>query len=424
MKFILLPLGSAGDVHPLIFLAQILRARGHDVVIICQTMVAEIPERCGLRTIPVGTRENQESVIRNPDIWHPRKGFFTLAEHLPLWARETLPAIKSELTPDTILLAGGVAFAGKIAAEAWHVPMLSVQVQPIVFQSIDAPPIMSNSTRWLPHAPRFIRKAVFSFINRIVDSTLAKPVNDLRREYGLTTPVRRLMRSWWHSEDGVIALFPEWFAPTQADWPPHTFTSRFPLYDESSDRPLDPALESFLAAGDPPILFTPGSANAHAADFFAAASAACQRLSRRALFITRYPEQVAHLPANAAVFPYVPFSRAFPRAAAIVHHGGIGTCAQGLAAGVPQLLMVLSHDQPDNAARLQKLGVASWLTPRTFTPKRVAAALQTLLDSPPVAESCARVKSLMAAQMPPGQVAAQIESLAQIALRKSPLPQP
>jgi UDP:flavonoid glycosyltransferase YjiC (YdhE family) len=86
--------------------------------------------------------------------------------------------------------------------------------------------------------------------------------------------------------------------------------------------------------------------------------------------------------------PYAPLSLVLPRCAALVHHGGIGTSAQGLAAGVPQLTMPMGFDQPDNATRLFRLGVGRWVRPGRFQGKTVAAALRDLLDNPRVAGAC------------------------------------
>jgi UDP:flavonoid glycosyltransferase YjiC (YdhE family) len=152
------------------------------------------------------------------------------------------------------------------------------------------------------------------------------------------------------------------------------------------------ALEEFLASGSPPIVFTPGSANVHARPFFQAAAEACARLGRRGVLLTRFPEQIPSvLPEGVRHFAYAPFSRLLPRAAALVHHGGIGTAAQGMAAAVPQLVMPLSHDQHDNAARMVRLGVARTLPPTRFRTPAVAAALGHLLDSSAVAASCRSV---------------------------------
>ena len=109
---------------------------------------------------------------------------------------------------------------------------------------------------------------------------------------------------------------------------------------------------------------------------------------------------------------YVPLGRLLPRCAAIVHHGGIGTTAQGFAAGIPQLTMPMGFDQPDNTTRLHRLGVGGWVVPRQFTGERVAAALQRLLNDGRVAEACRRWQAHMADADPVGETCELLEELA------------
>jgi UDP:flavonoid glycosyltransferase YjiC (YdhE family) len=85
----------------------------------------------------------------------------------------------------------------------------------------------------------------------------------------------------------------------------------------------------------------------------------------------------------------VPFSKIMPRAAAIVHQGGIGTTAQALRAGRPMLVAAWSHDQPDNAERLRRLGVSRTIPRNRYYAPRVANELRTLLTETSYAE-CAR----------------------------------
>src|SRR5207253_413252 len=133
----------------------------------------------------------------------------------------------------------------------------------------------------------------------------------------------------------------------------------------------------------------PGSAMKQGKAFFAAAVEACVKLGRRGMLLTRFPEQVpSPLPDGIRHFEYVPFSQVFPRAAAVVHHGGIGTTAQALAAAVPQLVMHMAHDQPDNAARVLRLGVGRPISPKAFRAPAVAKALHALSSSPEIAERC------------------------------------
>ena len=152
------------------------------------------------------------------------------------------------------------------------------------------------------------------------------------------------------------------------------------LFDADTGEPLPPAVERFLEEGSPPLVFVPGSANRQASRFFRTAVDACQYLGRRGLLLTRYRAQLpAVLPKEVLWFDYVPLGRLLPRALGLVHHGGIGTAAQGLAAGLPQLIMPMAYDQPDNANRLESLGVARTIWPKSFTgPRSVSYTHLTL----------------------------------------------
>ena len=143
------------------------------------------------------------------------------------------------------------------------------------------------------------------------------------------------------------------------------------------------------------MVFTPGSANQNAAAFFQGAIDASARLGRRAILLTRFKEHLPALPSSVHHEGYAPLSRLLPRSAALVHHGGIGTLAQALAAGVPQLTMPMGFDQPDNTNRLIRLGVARWVSPKAFTGDRVAPLLDHLLTDSGVASACAKCARLL-----------------------------
>jgi UDP:flavonoid glycosyltransferase YjiC (YdhE family) len=147
--------------------------------------------------------------------------------------------------------------------------------------------------------------------------------------------------------------------------------------------------------------------------FFDASVDACVRLNRRGLLLTRHRDHLPPaLPPNVIHVHYAPFSRLLPRCAAFVHHAGIGSTAQALAAGVPQLLTPFTHDQPDNSARVAKLGCGRILKPSKYTGKRAATALHDLIDNEHVAAACREVKSRFAGVDPIGQACDLIEQLA------------
>ena len=268
----------------------------------------------------------------------------------------------------------------RVAQDALGIPGVSVHLSPAILRSVLKPartPPLPVSAR----LPRSWNRLVYSIVDALlIDRALAGPLNDFRRSLGLP-PVKRIFNSWIHSPDRVIGLFPDWFAPQPPDWPRQTVLTGFPLYDESDVTAVDPAVERFLIDGPAPIAFTPGSAMRHAQRFFAEAVRTCRILGCRGVLLSRHAENMpANLPPDVRHVDYVPFSRLLPHCAALVHHGGIGTAAQALAAGIPQLVVPMAHDQPDNAARLNRLGVAEVLPARRFRAPRASAALKLAMD--------------------------------------------
>lgn len=410
-RYIFVPLGSSGDVNPLLWLARLAAERGHDVVVVSHAAMSDHCAAAGFRTTAVGTPEELEAIIRDPDIWHPDRAFVALARQLPLWARRMVPAICDQIVPgNTVIVSGGIAFGARAVAEARRIPLVTVQLQPAVFMGVEDAPVLRVGLEWVKHMPRWFRALFFRLAQWRADRLLKRPINDLRADLGLKAPIRGVMRHWWMSPDRVLAIFPEWFVPRHRDWPPQTVFARFPLYDLGDAMATPAGLDTFLGDGEPPVLITPGSANAQAGRFLEEAALACGLIGHRTLFVTRYAEQLpAGMPSRSASFNYAPFARVFPRCAAVVHHGGIGTCSQGLAAGVPQLVMPMSHDQPDNAWRLKHLGVGAYLNPRAFKAKAIARELDRLMGSAEVARACRAVKERIAAQMAPENVAELLE---------------
>jgi len=89
--------------------------------------------------------------------------------------------------------------------------------------------------------------------------------------------------------------------------------------------------------------------------------------------------------------PYAPHSEVMPRACAVVHQGGVGTTAQAMLAGRPMLVVPFSHDQPDNAARCARLGVARVLPRGALRAPRLVRELAALLGDPEVRARAERV---------------------------------
>jgi UDP:flavonoid glycosyltransferase YjiC (YdhE family) len=390
LNILLIPLGSAGDVHPFTGVGVALRQRGHRVTVITNRHFEPLIRRVGLEFVEFGTEEQYLTQIEDPDLWHPLKGFQTVFQKgiLPSLRPLYETVVRHYVSGETVVAASTLAFAARAAQDKLGIPLATVHLQPSAFRSEYQPPVYPRMSipAWFPRAGK---RLYYWLLDRLaLDPIVAPGLNAFRAELGLP-PVRRVLKDWWHSPQRLIGLFPDWFAPPQPDWPPQLRLTGFPLFDEKGVQPVPEEVETFLAEGDPPVVFTPGSAMRHGQPFFQAAVEACRLLGRRGLLLTRFREQLpADLPKNVRHFDFVPFSQVLPRCAALVYHGGIGTASQALAASVPHLVMPMAHDQPDNAARLERLGVARTLKPRSFRARKVAAALEFLLTSKEVAERC------------------------------------
>jgi rhamnosyltransferase subunit B len=397
MNILVMTFGSHGDVHPFLGIAKTLRQRGHGVKFMANPYFESLVGAVGLDFVPLGNAGEFETIARDPRVWHWFGGMRKIGRSVGDSIRQSYQAILQHAVPGkTVLVYSTLAFGARVAQETLKLPGVTVHLAPAIFLSADAPPALNGADMpaWLPRAAR--RMILDAGETLLLQPLFGRPVNAYRAELGLP-PVRRVMSQWCHSPQRVIGMFPDWYAPKQRDWPPQTVLSGFPLYDEKDVTPLPPPLEGFLNSGSPPIAFTPGSAMFFGHGFFAAAVDACQKLGRRGVLLTRHAEQIpANLPPNMIHSPFAPFGLLLPRCAAVVHHGGIGSTAQGLACGVPQLLMPMNFDQPDNAHRVRKLGVGDWLAPRRFTGETAAAALGRLIESHDVSEACRAIARKLA----------------------------
>jgi len=394
--FLMCPFGSGGDVFPFIGVGRCLKVRGHRVTVVSMDTFEGAIRRAGLHYESVGSKEDFDRFAKDSDLWKPVRGTYLVFKMAGAAVRPFYDKLKSLIQPGepTVILAAGTAFGARLIREKLGVPLIVMHLQPAVFISAHDTPVYMEGVDVLNKLPVWLKRLLFSLPNPM-DLGAGPAIRRQCAEEGVMPP-RRVHPDWWHSPDGNVALFPAWFAEPQPDWPQPLYQHTFPMEDLAREATLSPHLQRFLAEGGPPLVFTPGTANQHARDFFAAALDACQRLQRRAVFATRHPADLPPaLPDTILAQEYVPFSLLLPHAAALIYHGGIGTCSQALAAGIPHLIMAMAHDQPDNANRVRRLGVGASLSPRRWTGERIARHLNQLLTDPAVPARCERLANLM-----------------------------
>ena len=391
---ILVALGSSGDVHPFLGLGRELRRRGHRVTLLAAGWFRDVAEKAGLDFVDPRPDLDFVESIQDERIWHPLKGTPVI---LDLFVRPLLEPVYRIIERDfaadsaaggkTIVVASTLAFGARVAQERLGVPVVSIHLSPMILRSIDEAPRLPGMV--VHRGPRWLRRVQWNLADRLlIDPFIGRWLNPFRGSLGLP-PARGLFRDWIHSPLLTLGLFPDWFATPQPEWPAQLRLTGFPLYSEEGVSDADGDVVAWLAAGTAPILFTPGSANLHGSEFFTAAADACRRLGRRGLLLTRFPDQIPEaLPPGVRHVGFVPFRWLVPRSAALVHHGGIGTLSQGLAGGVPQVIMPMGFDQFDNAARIKSLGVGASLARSRFRGPELAAVLGPLLADAEVATRC------------------------------------
>jgi UDP:flavonoid glycosyltransferase YjiC (YdhE family) len=397
-RIVLTALGSMGDLHPFMAIGLGLQARGHEAIVASGECYRQKIEAAGLGFRPI--RPDCTFVtdpIVSQRIMHPRLGLLRVGREL------ILPALR-ETYDDTLAAAEGAdllvshplaAFSTRLVAEKTGIRWASTMLVPLGFFSahdrtvLPLAPVLFEKLRFL--GPAFLGSALR--LSMRATRFVARPWYRLRAELDLppTDEPNPLGNS--HSPLLVLAPFSKQLADKQPDWPRQTVVSGFPLYDGDAGAGLPAELARFLDEGPPPIVFTLGSAvSADAGPYFEHSAAAAKLLGRRAVLILKNSEnRPAALPEGVVAFDYVRFSAIFPRAAAIVHHGGIGTTGLAMRAGRPMLVMPCAWDQPDHAARVARLGIARLISRRRYAPARVAAELRRLLDDPSYAERASQI---------------------------------
>lgn len=396
MNILINAVGSHGDVLPFIALGRELRRRGHHPHLFANETFEAMAKQADLDFSATGTAADMARYMEDRDATDPMKGMALLAKAMMQSVRQTYPLLKAAHVPgNTVVVGSSLAWAARLIRETHAVPGVVVHLAPSWFRSEHVAPSVGplGQMAW---APAFVKRGVFAMMDkRFLDPLFTDPFNRIRADAGLP-PVRRTFDVWMHQADRVLAMFAPWFAPAQPDWPKNLTFAGFPLYDHGSNTGLAPEVADYLAAGDAPVVFTAGTANASSHAFFAASVEASQRSGHRAILLTQDTRQLpATLPAGIVHFRYVPFQTLLPGVAAFVHHGGIGTTSHALLAGVPQLIRPMGFDQFDNARRAISLGVAEQIMPSRYTARSAARALQRLTTSDTVKARCTQAAARM-----------------------------
>jgi len=383
-RILLATFGSLGDLHPYIAMGVALQARGHVArVATCSDYRAAVTA-AGLEFAPVaptladlGTPQQLARRLADP----LRATRIMVEELLMPHLREGHQQLRAAAADADFLISHPLTFMVQMVAAEQGKPWLSIVLAPASFLSRDDPPAMLpiNSLQIARRMGPWMYDLLMSSIRATV-RRWERPLHDYRRELGLPATRKVMVMEGQFSPLGTLGLFDAPLMRPQPDWPPHTRICGAPLFDGTVPTPaVLQELQEFLAAGSAPIVFALGSSAVWlGGEFWAAAVSAATQLGRRAILIAG-SASLPPLPPSVRAFEYLPYSQVFAHACVVVHQAGIGTLSQALRAGQPQLITPVWFDQPDNAARAVKLGVARTLPFRRVTAARLIQQLRALL---------------------------------------------
>lgn len=391
-RIVLSTFGSFGDIHPYVAIAIELKSRGHLPVIATSEVYREKMAAAGIEFVPIRpdmpSYDQPDAVTRlAEELIDPKTGSEKVLELFTLNLREVYEDLEAAVEGADLLLTHPLPLVGPIVAQKRKLLWVSSVLAPIsLFSNYDPPvlpqmPALYHLLKLNPSISRF----AFRLASYKLDKMMAA-VYSLRAELGLPRGNQPLMAGQ-HSPRMVLALFSPAIGKPQPDWPNNTRQTGFCFYDRR-DYPgvteMDPLLSRFLDDGPSPIIFTLGSSAFWVArDFYRDSIKAAAELNQRALLLIGHERNLPEgpLPEGVAAFEYAPFGEVLPRALAIVHPGGVGTTAQALRAGRPELILPHAHDQFDNAARVVRIGCGRSIPRPRYNAATATTELQELLGN-------------------------------------------
>lgn len=394
--------GSLGDLYPFLAVGCELCRRGHRITIAAHEHHADTVAAAGLGFADA-------SALAIPDdaaaffarAFHPWRGpRFVVRDLAAADVRASHHKLQRICADADVLVTSTLAFGAQIIGQTQPLRWLSAVLAPSGFLSTTDPPATGLTTldAWIRHSQP--RARMLRAIAERVTHPWTRAVRAYRRELGLPAVSREgdPFHRGQHAPGGVLAMFSPLLGRPQPDWPNAAVQTGACRYTPPHVQ-IDNSLRHFLDSGPAPLVFTLGSAAVHAgAAFLRDSLTVAARLQSRAVVLTGSADVRAQLPEilpnSVLALEYAPHAALFPHACAIIHHGGVGTSQEALASGKPQLVVPHGFDQPDNAARLARLGVARVLPAWRYAGERASAMLRILLDDASThvrARECAQI---------------------------------
>jgi UDP:flavonoid glycosyltransferase YjiC (YdhE family) len=380
MKILVPALGSRGDVQPYIALAAALKRHGHDVTLATHPMMRPLVESYGIPFAPMGPDVDlgKEAAIIRGKSRNWVLGFARTMKFTQTILEQSVPDILA-LARGIDLMVVGHASAGSMEADLLGLPEVSVTLMP---QAIPTPD---------PTRPLY-KKLGLSLAGAFMSLLMVRPFNQLRKRQGLPPMGPEGITS---TRLNMIPVSPAVYAPDPR-WEPRHRVTGYWFCDEPEDWHPPPELEAFIEAGDPPVVITLGAMSAggnDAREMAALTVTAVEQAGVRAV-VQGWDTASDVLRASPSIFPAgsMPHSWLLAHAGGMVHHGGFGSTAAGLRAGIPSMAIPHILDQFIWGGRIAELGAGPKPIPRTkISAPLLADALSQIAHNPGLRNCAAEI---------------------------------
>lgn len=374
MRAILATVGTRGDVQPMLALAVALRRLGHEAVLACPASFGEWVVRHGVEHRELG--EDLQARLADAST-APEQSIRGMTAYFTEQMAKQAPALLEIATGADVILSTGMAWMAASVAEKLTIPVLGVLPSTAAIRSrLHPPPLMP----WFG-LPTWINGLLWWTYERSTNRLMGGPVNAARASLGLS-PIEAFGDHLFVDTPNVIAADDVVLPPDPAWAGRYPYVGALFLDDPA---PLDPELDAFLERGEPPVFVGFGSMAGEAPERVRGLIADTTRITGRRFVVLGGAGLFERDAAPEGVFPLreAPFAKLFPRLAVAVHHGGAGTVATALRAGIPQVVLPMMLDQHHHAHGLLRAGLAPAApTMKKVTAEKLAHAIEAALALP------------------------------------------
>lgn len=408
--------GSRGDVQPYIALGKGLKAAGYTVRLIASDDFEALVNEAGLIFCSIGLSVN---ALLQTEAWRAEVeggNFITIMAKARTAMQQqmhaTTPHILAALEGSDLMITGVAGFGGGFSfAEKFSIPVVQAHVFPITPTRDFPSPLTPN----LPGGG-VVNALSFRILRQILwQSTRAGDAETRRILEMPKPPFWGPFRQLEKNQVPTLYGYSRHVVPTPTDWDATHQVTGYWFLDEADDWQPPQDFVDFLASGSPPVYVGFGSMlNQDPAAVAATVLDALRLSGQRGVLSSGWGGLTrSDLPDGVYMIDSMPHSWLFPRMAGVVHHGGAGTTAAGLRAGVPTVIVPFMADQPFWGKRVHELGVGPQPIPRkTLTPERLAGAITAAMNDDTRQRAAALGHKIRAEEGVQGAVAAITQLLA------------